>query len=400
MSRQTDVVIIGGGVVGITLASALGLQGRQVVVVEAREPVAFKPDDEYDLRVFAVSPGSQAIFTALGVWPMISARRISPYRHMHVWDAGGNGQIDFDCLDVGEPRLGHIIENRVLQDALLQRLHELPNVQWCCPDSLADFEVADCGVEVRLQSGSAYSASLLVGADGAASRVRQHAGFLYQKRAYEQQAIVANITTALPHQHTAWQRFLPSGPLAFLPLADGSISIVWSTTQADRLLTLDDTAFCEALAEAFDYKLGEVTSSTPRVAFALAGGQAEPYVGERIALVGDAAHSIHPLAGQGANLGITDAAVLAQVLGSSTRDMGGLRTLRRYERARKGENILMMRAMEGFKTLFGSASSPITQLRNTGLSLTNNLPAAKRMLMRHAMGLSGERPQLIRHTSV
>ncbi len=398
MSEHVEVAIAGGGMVGATLACALGLQGRRVAVIEPREPALFSPRDDYDLRVSAVSRASQRIFEGLDVWPLLQSRRVSPYEHMHVWDATGRGEIHFDSADLGEPNLGHIIENRVIQDALLERLRALDNVQWLCPNRLQGVEVDENRVSVVLEEGQTFSAELLVGADGSSSKVRELAGIELKAQAYRQKGVVATVSTARAHRATAWQRFLPSGPLAFLPLADGRSSIVWSTreAQADELLSLDDTAFAEALGEAFDYRLGCIESVSARAAFPLKGSQAYPYVRPRIALVGDAAHTVHPLAGQGVNLGLLDAAVLAEVLAESRHNIGSLRVLRRYERARRGDNVLMMRAMEGFSLLFGNTLPPLRWARNLGLSLTDRAPPVKHELMRRAMGLAGELPALAR----
>jgi 2-octaprenylphenol hydroxylase len=226
--------------------------------------------------------------------------------------------------------------------------------------------------------------------------VRELAGITFKAREYHQRALVATVATELPHQHAAWQRFLSDGVLAFLPLSDGRCSIVWSTReeQASVLAAMADAEFRAALAGAFDYRLGRILTCSARAVFPLRGGQAEPYVLHRLALIGDAAHSIHPLAGQGANLGFTDAATLADVLRASTRDLGSLRALRRYERARKGDNLAMMLAMEGFKALFGARTLPLRWLRNLGLDLADAATLAKHVIMRRAMGLSGERPRL------
>jgi len=395
---SAEVIISGGGMVGATLACALAGKGRRVAVAEAHEPQGFEPDSDFDLRVSAISPASEQVFRQLGVWPLIARRRLYAYRRMHVWDAVSGGAIDFDALELGEPRLGHIIENRVIQDALLERLRGLRGVQWRCPARVSDYALGPEGIEVTLERGESLAGRLLVGADGPASKVRHLAGIRFRARDYGQAAVVANVHTQRPMEATAWQCFLPTGPLAFLPLAEHVAAIVWSTTfeEADRLVGLADEAFRLELETAFQSRLGSIERTSRRVSFPLRGGQAEPYVVPRIALVGDAAHTIHPLAGQGANLGIMDAATLAEVLVDSHRDPGSLRVLRRYERARKGDNLLTMRAMEGFRYLFAGGLRPLAWIRGTGLSLTNAVQPVKHLLMRHAMGLAGERPRLAR----
>ena len=287
---------------------------------------------------------------------------------------------------------GHIIENRVIQDALLERLRGLDQVQWVCPGRLQGVDVdAEC-VTVTLEDGQRLFAGLLVGADGRNSAVRDHAGIHAQVSDYGQQALVAVVATERPHAETAWQRFLPTGPLAFLPLFDGRCSIVWSATSAEaqRLLQLEDAAFCAALGEAFGFRLGKVLDCGERVLFPLLRQSAQHYVRPRIALVGDAAHVIHPLAGQGVNLGLKDARELADTLLAASaqgRDVGAFGVLRRYERARKGDNLLMMRLMDAFKQLFGTPAAPLRWARNAGLNLVDAVPALKNQIMRSAMGL-------------
>ncbi len=395
---SVQVLVAGGGMVGGTLACALASRGVHVIVVEARESKPFVTNGDYDLRVSALSAGAEMIFRNLQVWPLIQQRRSSAFRKMTVWDAESQAQIHFDALDIGEPRLGHIVENSVIQDALIERLRMLETATWHCPDTITQIDVLADRAVVTLASGARFEPHLVVGADGANSKVRSLMGMEYHTRNYEQSAVVANVRTEHAVQSTAWQRFLPTGPLAMLPLSDHQCAVVWSTTEqhAETLLRLADKAFCEQLAEAFEFRLGEIVSTSIRASFPLRGGHAEPYVRFRVALVGDAAHTIHPLAGQGANLGFMDAAILAEVLTNTQRDMGSLRVLRRYERARKADNVAMMRLMEGFSMLFGTTSLPIVWLRSAGLSLTDALRPIKRVIMRRAMGLSGERPTLAR----
>lgn len=402
MTRHYDLIIIGGSHVGATLACALGEAGLRVAVVEARAAAREWPADSVDLRVFAITRASQHIFQHLGAWEAMAELGISPFRRMEVWDAGGSGRIQFDCADIGEPGLGHIIESRVIQEALHRRLEGLDSVDWLCPAQLAEFQANAAGpARVTLADGRVLEGALVVGADGAESRLRALAGITLERQEYDQQALVAVITTERPHQETARQRFLPDGPLAFLPLRDGRCSIVWSLPpeRCEELLALEEGEFLACLGEAFDHRLGRMLATGERVAFPLVRRHATRYIGTRVALVGDAAHTIHPLAGQGVNLGLLDAAALAESLlaaRAAGRDLGGERALRQYERGRRGANQLMMHAMDGFKGLFGSPLAPVRQLRNLGLDLVDRAGPLKGVIIRQAMGLEGELPALAR----
>jgi len=415
--QDYDIIIVGAGMVGATLACALGSSALRIAVLEAQAlPVDAPLNDDVDLRVSAITRASQRIFTATGAWPGMVARRMNAFREMHVWDAGGTtvdvpadtvdkGEIHFDSADIGEHTLGYIVENCVIQAALLDRLRSFSNITLLCPASVASMVITADGVQVGLsQAGlnqvSSLTAKLIVGADGAHSKVRQLAGIATRGWSYAQKGVVATVKTELPHRDTAWQRFLPSGPLAFLPLHDGRCSIVWSTSpeHADTLVAMDETAFLEALGQAFGDKLGKMTASPgSRAAFPLSLQHASAYTAPRLALIGDAAHTLHPLAGQGVNLGVLDAATLAEVIldaYNSGRDIGAHGLLRRYERWRKGDNLAMMALMDGFKRLFSNDLAPLRWLRIGGLRLMHRLPPAKNLIMRHAMGLTGDLPKI------
>jgi len=403
MKKNYDLVIIGGGMVGLTLACALGDNNRssrfKIALIEAREPENFHPDDEYDLRVSAISRASQQVFENLNVWQGMQSRRISAFEHMHVWDGTGEGEIHFTAAESGVDALGHIVENRVTQIALMEQVKQQSNIDFYCPMQVKNIEYNESGSCIELADGSEILAHLLVGADGAHSRVRDAASIGLDQAEYEQTAIVCVVKTSMHHQHTAWQRFLPTGPLAFLPLADGRCSIVWSTTagQASALLELDDDEFCRTLEQAFDYKLGAIESVGRRAGFPLVRRHAETYVKPGLALIGDAAHTIHPLAGQGVNLGVLDAVSLAQVIikvDSMGADFASQPSLRKYERWRRGENTIMMFSMSGFKNLFSNEQSELSAIRNAGLNFVNSIPPLKNKFMRHAMGLEGDLPDI------
>jgi 2-octaprenylphenol hydroxylase len=399
MSVQYDVVIIGGGMVGLTLACALGNSPLKVAVVEAGLPETEWPAESIGLRVSAITHASRRIFNALGAWEGMVERRVTSYGEMHVWDAGGDGEIHFDSAEAGQPSLGYIIENRVIQAALLERLDHLDNIELISPHRWQQWHDADGRLSISLDDGRELHARLLVGADGARSAVRERAGIETKGWGYDQHALMAIVKTQRPHLHTCWQRFLSTGPLAFLPLHDHYSCVVWSTTpeQADELLAMDNQQFLDALGESFQFRLGKVVEVRDRGKFPLRLQHAVDYVKERIALVGDAAHAIHPLAGQGVNLGVLDAAALAETVLSTQamrRDIGALHNLRAYERWRKGQNVAMMLSMDAFKRLFGSDVAPVKLARNIGLNATNTMVPVKRFFMDYAMGNRGDLPKL------
>ncbi len=397
--RAFDVVINGGGMVGLALALALRSTGLRIAVVEARTS---RPWDAtgMDNRVSSLTLASQRILERLGVWPRLAESRISPFEAIHAWDVGG-GQVRFHAADLGEPWLGHIVENGLLQQAL-HREAAAGDIALLCPATIdAATRDADGQVQLRLEDGRRMSCRLLVGADGARSAVRDWAGIAVRRHGYGQQGLVATVRFEQTHGLVARQRFLAGGPLALLPLADGRCSIVWSQPEheAEARLALDDATFHQELEAASEGVLGPVVESESRAAFPLQALHASQYVRPGFALVGDAAHVVHPLAGQGVNLGLLDAAALAQLIGDATaagRDPLGPGTLRRYERWRRGDNALMLATMDGFHWLF-SNRDPLRRLaRNAGFDLTDRLPPVKRRLMAHAVGLRGDLPALAR----
>ena len=396
-----DVVIVGGGMVGTTLACALGGTSLRVALIEAMTPRLKWPQAGLDLRVSAITRATQYIFESLDVWPKIDAQRLSPFRNMHVWDATGTGVIHFDSADLGEALLGHIIENRNILAALHERLSEHQNVEFLCPTKLKHLKIHADQITLGSENGDPIITSLLIGADGSDSWVRDQADISVRGWDYDQSALVTYVKTALSHQETAWQRFMPDGPLAFLPLTQGYSSIVWSTTPtyAEELKSMDELDFCAELRFAFEDKLGEIQSVGERATFPLHFANAETYVRPRIALLGDAAHSIHPLAGQGVNLGMADAATLAEVIQNALvahQDIGSMTILRHYERWRKIENQTMLAAVDGFKRLFGRELSTLRWARNMGMELVHKFPPIKNLIMRYAMGLAGDLPKLAR----
>ncbi len=401
MAEQYDVVIVGGGMVGLTLACCLGGSALRVAVLEANPMATDWPADSIGLRVSAITHASRKVFNHVGAWQSMVDQRVTAYGEMRVWDAAGDGIVHFDSAEAGEPSLGCIVENRVIQSALLQRAAEFENIELMIPARWQQWHDEQDHVCIRLEDGRQLRTKLLVGADGARSPVREQAGIQTKGWGYDQHAVMAIVKTEQSHQHTCWQRFLPNGPLAFLPMHEHYSCVVWSTTpeQAAELVAMNDAPFMLQLGEAFEYKLGRVVGVCERGRFPLCLQHTLDYVKPRIALVGDAAHAIHPLAGQGVNLGVLDAAALAEtVLASHTmrRDIGLLQNLRRYERWRKGQNVAMMLSMDGFKRLFGSPLEPLKLARNVGLNATNRLTPVKRLFMEYAMGDRGDLPTLAR----
>lgn len=390
-----DVAIIGGGMVGAALACSLAQAGVSVCVLEAHHPVA-PPDDQYDRRVSALTLASVDLFESLSVWRSMRDR-CSPIRAMHVWDEGGSGDIVMDSADIAKPALGYIVENSVIMSALMMRIKELDHIDYRCPVEVANIDISGREWrEVQLANGSSIRARLVVGADGGASRVRTWMQVAVRTWSFEQQAIVATVRTERPHEDIARQHFLQTGPLAFLPLmGPHDSSIVWSADSgvAEALLALDDQAFIEALATAFGDELGGIEAISGRAGFPLIAIHAEHYIAERVVLVGDAAHRIHPLAGQGLNLGLADIAMLHDCIKAARlagRDIGSMRVLRQYERARHGANGAMLFAMDSIKRLFGARSPMIKGLRNLGIDMADAIGPLKGMLMRYAAGRSGK----------
>ena len=338
----------------------------------------------------ALAPSSIEFLDRVGAWRAIAASRASAYTRMHVWDAVAPGQLTFDAKEQGESALGFIVENRLIQSVLWSAL-TTSSVMLRVPANVVATEASVDRRTLALDDGTSLAARLVIAADGAESALRKLAGIAVRERGYAQRAIVAHVTTDRPNESTAWQRFLPEATLAFLPLGDGRSSVVWSAPErdVDRLLALDDAAFCRELGTALDFRLGNVTATTRRVAISLRLLLAERYISPRLALVGDAAHVVHPLAGQGVNLGLRDAAELADALiatRDAKRDIAAEPVLRRYERRRRSDDSLSAYAFDGIQRVFGSASLPVAVARGVALSMVDLLPPLKRLFARHAAG--------------
>lgn len=386
-----DVVVVGGGIIGAAAALSLARTGFATALVEARAPAAWRADNELDLRVVGLAPSSIQLLDDLGVWTSIRDARSSPYRHMHVWDSESGAAIDFDAAAEQRESLGHIVENALVQHTLWQVLAEA-GVHLHCPAEVTRFETRVDRIEVQLTEGAPLSSRLLVAADGGASPLRGLAGIATRERDYAQRAVVAHVATERSHEHTAWQRFLPGGPLALLPLADGRSSIVWSlpNAQTQQIVALDDAAFCDALGVASDFRLGRMTATTARASFELTLRLARTYQADRLLLLGDAAHSVHPLAGQGANLGLRDVAELRDTLIAAReagRDIGQAHVLRRYARRRRSADALDALGFDALARIFAWQSAPLVAARGLGIGLLNQVTPLKRLIGGHAAGV-------------
>jgi 2-polyprenylphenol 6-hydroxylase len=407
VSRDFDVVVIGAGVIGATMAALLSARrlvgpGR-VALIADRLSLEGATADDWDLRVFALSRASQRLLRLCGTWQRLPQARSFPYERMCVWDASGApagaGSMTFDCAEIGEPNLGFIVEGRALTSASLKSAGAAGAV--FIEGSVQSLRVGDRQARIRLGDGRDFAAKLVIVADGIASMSRELLGIETAGHAYDQDALVAHVRTAQPHRSTAWQRFLPTGPLAFLPLPDGRCSIVWSVAreEARRLRSLDSGAFAAALETASDAALGRIELTTEVASFPLQLKVALDYVRTRAVLLGDAGHAVHPLAGQGLNLGLLDCASLAEALEPARGDaelLGERRLLRRYERRRKSENLLAATALDALERLFSSSNPLIERLRAAGLGAVGRLPLLKRELALRALGLSGDVPAFLR----
>ena len=393
---DADVIIVGGGITGRTLGGLLATRGIQCLIVEGRMPG--NGSSGSDPRVLAITLASANILKAAGAWRHVPEERMGFFRGMQVWDENGDGDIEFDSAELCEATLGYIIEQTALELAVEQGNREVPAIKRRQPATPMAIKLEKSAAYLELQEGTTLVARLIIGADGGRSRIRELAGIACPAYDYHQQAVACVAETEIAHDSIARQRFLTEGPLAFLPMHDPRTSgIVWSTSprHAEKLLAMDESEFNQALTGAFACRLGAVVRSGPRAAFPLRHTHAERYCLPRLVLVGDAAHTVHPLAGQGANLGLLDAAALAEIISAAWQgqhDIGALGVLRRYERWRRGENLLMMKTLQAIKVLFANRLPMIRCLRNAGLDLVDMMTPLKRQIMRRASGLAGDLP--------
>ncbi|MBU2869425.1 FAD-dependent monooxygenase [Colwellia sp. E2M01] len=418
--QKFDVLIVGAGMVGLTLALALRKTSQLTIAMVDTQAVT-ELDDNIDVRVSAINVASKNIFSNIGVWQTIEASRAQGYQHMHVWDKSGLGKLDFSAQDSTifptENNLGWIIENKMIRHALWQQAERDEGIHFFTGNKLASISHGESEIFATFEQTSdspmttPIISKLVVGADGANSWVRKQMNMEMIFKDYDHHAIVATVQCPQGHKNTAWQVFLPSGPLAFLPLQSPSTasenkdlcSIVYSTSPEDakRLIALDDIEFSKELTAASDGKLGDIKLVSERFTYPLTMRLAQDFVKNRVVLVGDAAHTIHPLAGQGVNLGLLDAAALAETLtvklnehDESQSDFVNFTDLKAFSRWRKSEATEMIAAMAGIKQAFTPQQSPIKLLRGVGMNLINNLAPAKNKLIAQALGIKTDLPAL------
>jgi len=396
--KEFDVVVVGAGMVGATVACGLGGSSLRVAVVEQSLPENFSSEQPHDLRVSALSIASKNILQAVGAWQGILNRRFCPFRRMRVWETAGDTEFNSD--DISLPELGYIVENRVTQLALLDSLADFNNIEMIAPVKIQSINYSTSGeTTLQLDDGSSLQTKVLVAADGGNSRVRQTVGLGVTSWDYKQHALVIYVETDYGQQDITWQRFVPSGPQAFLPLTGNFGSIVWynSADEIRRLKLLSSEDLISELTDAFPSCLGKIKQVPGKASFPLKRQHAQQYIKPGIALVGDAAHMINPLAGQGVNIGLLDAAALVEVLieaKTKGEDIASVSILRRYEKMRRHDNLRMMTLMDAFYRVFSNDILPIKFFRNMGLGLVERVIPAKNKVMRMAIGQEGNLPKM------
>lgn len=402
MSNRYDVIINGAGLVGSSIAIGLAKAGFKVLVIEFFPLEKLYPTDDYGLRVSAFTPSSKKWLEYVDAWDgLIHTGRITPFLHMHVWDEGGNGELTFDADGTGSDTLGWIMDNEATQGVLLDRAKELDLITILDNTKLESFVKNEGLVTVTLSNGDRYETELIIGADGGRSLVRDWANISTTGWSYGQKTIVGQVRPEKSHENTCWQRFLENGPLALLPLNDGRCSLAWHTTyeEADYLMSLSPEEFSLRLSEGFEWKFGKIEIAGELGLYPLRLNHAQEYVKEHFALAGDAAHSIHPLAGLGVNIGYLDSATLVEELINARQagiSLGNLEMLKRYERRRKLHNMVIMGSMDFLKRSSTSDSKVVKVVRNLGLTVANKAPFAKKKLARIAMGYYGDIPSFVK----
>lgn len=381
---QYDIAVIGGGMTGAAMALGLAKQGISVALVENTQPQTYDMQQEMDLRVSAISLRSVALLKQLGAWSYIESRRLCPYRRLETWESP-RCRTRFSCDDIGEPQLGYMVENTLIQDGLWQQFDQYPNLTVFCPDQLATLSYHDNHVDIGLTSGQSLRASWVVGADGAHSKVRQWSHIGSTDWDYRQRCMLIHVTTELPQQDITWQQFTPNGPRSFLPLPGQQASLVWydSPERIQQLCSMSGSALQREICAEFPDELGEVTV-IKWGAFPLTRRHAQRYWRHRAVLVGDSAHTINPLAGQGVNLGFKDVEVLLSLC--EPQGMTA-QCLQQYQARRRPDNMVMQTGMDVFYTLFSNTLSPLKLLRNSLLLAADHSGPVKSKVLRYAIGL-------------
>lgn len=402
--RQADIIISGGGMVGLSLGLALAQGGFRTVIADIA-PMTAQLDPNFDGRVSALAYATIRMVRALGVWDMM-ATHAQPIREILVTDgapgrAASPFSLHFDAQEVGAPQLGAIVENRHIRAALAARAAQEKNLTLIAPAAVTGVTVTGCGVTASLSNGETVSAALAIAADGRVSPLRENMGIKTSGWSYPQTGIVATVAHARPHNGVAYEHFLPAGPFAILPMTDNRSSLVWTEekAKAPALLALDEARFNAELAKRFGAHLGDVRVTGPRWSYPLSFHIARDFVRPRFALAGDCAHGIHPIAGQGLNLGLKDAAALAEVLLDAARlgqDIGALDVLKRYERWRRFDSVAMAASTDALNRLFSNDIAPLRLLRDVGMGIVDSIGPARRFFMRHAGGDVGKLPRLMR----
>ncbi|HEU5048384.1 MAG TPA: UbiH/UbiF/VisC/COQ6 family ubiquinone biosynthesis hydroxylase [Rickettsiales bacterium] len=396
--HHTDILIVGGGMVGLTLAIALAQEGVQATVIE-KEDMASQVMPEFDGRVSAISLGSERVLRAAGIWQYMQPYA-QPILDIRVADGDSTAHVHYNYRDVGDEPVGNMVENRHTRLALMQRVKELPSLKLLAPMQVKSMERDAYGVSVTLSDGSQWRAPLIVAADGKRSKLRAEVGIGTIERGYKQMAIVCTIEHELPHEGLAIQRFLPVGPFAALPMQGNRSALVWSEdeTLAPDIVKLPEEAFHAEIAKRLGTHLGNFKQVGKRFCYPLHLVLAKRYVDSRFALIGDSAHAIHPIAGQGVNVGFRDVAVLAELVVDALRlglDIGSADLLAHYQRWRRFDAMSMGAIMDGLTRLFSNDITPLRLARDMGLDIVNHAPPLKRIFMRHAMGLMGDLPRMM-----
>lgn len=408
---RSDVAVVGGGLAGLTLAAALGSAGIATILVERRKPADLE-DNAYDGRTTAIAFGSKCALDTIGVWPLM-AEHAAPILEIRVSD-GRPGPytsplfLHYDHAEVGDDPLGHIVENPIIRRALARRIATCPSVRVVAPATVSALDNHADGASLLLKDGRRIEAQLVAAADGRASPLRAMAGIAVTEHAYRQMSLTCTVAHERPHGGIAHERFLPGGPFAILPMTDDPTaamphrsSVVWSERSdlAEGFAALDDAGFMEALKPRFTDFMGALALAGPRFAYPLALHMAHSYGSGRLVLVGEAAHGIHPIAGQGLNMGWRDIAALAEEVVDARRlglDVGRPQTLRAYQARRRADNLVLATVTDALNRLFANDIAPVRGLRDLGLAAVNGLPPVKRALMRHAMGVLGDQPRIVR----